>query len=175
MKHVLPFLLLFAIVAFANEFYVLGGTVTFLVALILSVILKKSAKILDLYLGMPTVWLNIQETLEVGLKFGFLNEVTSLSNIREFYGWMEAYDNLFEIKINEQLVSSFEVAFSKPVEIQGVSSISKILYYFTCSSRFNPERLPAIMGAVQVRKKVRGKKQDPEKEVSGELQLIYVT
>ncbi len=173
MKHVLAFILIFAIVAMANGFYVLGGLVVFLIAIIFSFALKKGSKIVDLYFGMPTVWQNIQETVELGLKFGLLDNVTTLHCIREFYGQMETQDDLFEIKINEQLVRSFELEYSKPPEIQNISTVGKVLYYFTSSVKFNPERLPKILGAIQVRKKVGGKKQDPEKEVSDELRPIY--
>lgn len=179
MKHILAFLLIFSIVAGANEYYVLGICAA-LAGLLISIIilfpyLKRSRRIIDLYLGMPTVWQNIRETLELGVKLGFLGKVTTTHHAREFYGLMEVNEQLFEIKVNEQLIKVFDREYDKELQMQNISTIGRALYYFCCIAQENPERLPEILSAVQVRKKVQGKKQDPEKEVKGELQLIYTT
>lgn len=173
MKHVLAFILILAIVAIANQFYVLGSSVALLLVGILSLALKKAGKILDMYFGMPTVWQNVQETLEIGLKFGVLGESVSLYRIWTFYDTMEVNNELFEIKINEHLVSSFESKYGRPPPLRNHPTRNRALHYFVDAARFNHERFPEILNAVQVRKRVQGKKQDPEKEVSEELRPMY--
>lgn len=173
MKHILAFILILAVVAIANQFYVLGVSTVLLLVGTLSLAIKRGKKILNMYLGMPTVWQNIQETLEIGLKFEVVNEVVSVYRILTFYDMMEANDGLFEIKVNEQLVSSFEVKYGKSLSLKHHPTRNRALCYFIDVARKNPERLLEILNAVQVRKKVGGKKQDPEKEVSAELRPIY--
>lgn len=175
MKHILAVVLIFAIVATANGFYVLGGSVSFFVAVALFLILKRGEKILNMYFAMPTVWQNIQETLEIGLKFGVIDDVITLYRIWTFYGILEANEGLFEIKVNEYLVNSFELKYGKLPRLKDLPSRNRALLYFVDAARLYPERLLEILQAVQVRKKAGGKKQDPEKEVSMVLTPIYLT
>lgn len=126
-----------------------------------------------MYLGMPTVWQNIYETLKFGLKFGVLDEVVSMYRIFIFYNMLEANKGFFEIKVNEQLVNSFESKYGRPPTLRNQPTRNRALHYFVEAARSNPERALELLNAVLVRKKVRGKKQDPEKEVSKELRPIY--
>ena len=176
MKHVLVFILILAIVAIANQFYILGASMALFFVVILSFAYKRAEKILNMYFGMPTVWQNIQETLEVGLKFGVLDEFVSPHRILAFYSMMEANNKLFEIKVNEQLVNLFELKYEASLPLKQFEqqpSRNRALGYFILARRFNFECLPEILSTVQVRKKVQGKKQDPEKEVSTELKPTY--
>lgn len=177
MNKVLIFLLIFSVAAMVNGFYVLtlyAALLGIIIAIVTLIpLLKQSRKIVDLYLGMPTVWQNIRETLELGVTLGLLTKVTTTHRAREFYACMEAHEELFEIKVNEQLIKAFDAEYDKELQLQEISTIGKALYYFCCISQENPERLPEILSTVQVRKKVGGKKQDPEKENTMVLTPIY--
>lgn len=173
MKYILAFILILAVVAIANQFYVLGVSVILLTVLAIFFFKKIGEEIVNMYLGMPTVWQNIQETLEIGFKFGAIGDITNLHSVCIFYNKMQACDSFFEIKVSEQLVNSFESKHGIPPLLEKRSIRNRALHYFVDAAMFNPERLPEILNAVQVRKKVGGKKQDPEKEVSMELQPIY--
>ena len=175
MKHIYVFILILAIVALANQFYVLGASVALFLVCIILWAFKRAKKILNMYLGMPTVWQNVQETLEIGLTFEIIGEAVTVYRIWIFYSIMEAHAGFFEIRVNEDRVSSFELKYGKSSSLKNQPTRNRALYYFVEAVKSNPERLPEIINAVQVRKKVRGKKQDPEKEVSMDLQPMYIT
>ncbi|OHA84125.1 MAG: hypothetical protein A2937_02940 [Candidatus Yonathbacteria bacterium RIFCSPLOWO2_01_FULL_47_33b] len=176
MKHILAFIAILAIVAFAKGFYVFGGLVVLFIVVILLFLIKRGEKVLNMYFAMPTVWQNIQETLEIGFKFGVIDEFVSVYHILTFYNVMEANDELFEIKVSEQLVGSFELKYGKPLQLIDQPTRNRALCYFIDAAMFRLERLPEILGSVHVRKKVRGKRgKDPEKEASMELRPIYTT
>ncbi len=158
MKHIVPFMGVLGVVALLNEFYILGLGLLLVVALLYFLAWSRAVAILNLYDKMPSVWQDIRETVELGQKHGFIMGNYVNTNLYYFYTMMETHEQYFELKIDEQMIRSYQIKYGlpnypdAPVRMEG-------LFYFILSTRRYPERLPEIVKAVMIKKSPHGRKE----------------
>jgi hypothetical protein len=116
---------------------------------------------------MPTVWMNIPQTIWVGEKSGWKESSFESINIFTMYREIAKRPRLFELRYDLQMITSFEKKYGEKSLPSGLGDgklppETRAVHYFLASSKENPERLPEIITAVRVRKKVHGNKREED-------------
>lgn len=157
MKNVALFIAVFGLIAFIGGKYIaLVAAVGFVIGVYV-LASELTADLKKFHDRLPDEWQDILEVIELARDTKYFEGGITHDNLANFYDVLDSDKVNFEVRFNERVMEMFEKKYNEELfKYYPVSPHIRGTFHFTKSYDKFPERLPHIVNAILVHKKVNG-------------------